>query len=130
MERLVQATGFEVRLQYQHYRSYRMTKPYETDQPARSAIDALPGTVALDFGTNWCGYCRAAEPLIDAALAGHPGIRHIKVEDGPGRKLGRSFKVKLWPTVVVLQDGQEIARVVRPVDEDEVRQALAKAAKA
>jgi thioredoxin 1 len=104
-----------------------MTSPYETDQPERAAIDALPGTVALDFGTNWCGYCRAAEPLIDAALAARPGIRHIKVEDGPGRKLGRSFKVKLWPTVVVLKDGQEVARVVRPAAEDDVLQALAKA---
>jgi thioredoxin 1 len=104
-----------------------MTSPYETDQPERAAIDALPGVVALDFGTNWCGYCRAAEPLIDAALAAHPGLRHLKVEDGPGRKLGRSFKVKLWPTVVVLKDGQEVARVVRPADEDDVLQALARA---
>lgn len=104
-----------------------MTMPYEAAQPERSAIDATPGLVALDFGTNWCGYCRAAEPLIDSALAGHAGFRHIKVEDGPGRKLGRSFKVKLWPTVVVLKDGQEVARVVRPADANEVSDALAKA---
>jgi len=104
-----------------------MTMPYETAQPERSAIDAMPGTIALDFGTNWCGYCRAAEPLVDSALASHPEIRHIKVEDGPGRPLGRSFKVKLWPTVVVLKNGQEVARVVRPADAEEVRQALAQA---
>jgi thioredoxin 1 len=102
-----------------------MTKPYETAQPERSAIDARPGVVALDFGTNWCGYCRAAEPHIERALAGQPGVQHIKVEDGPGRPLGRSFKIKLWPTVVVLKDGQEVARVVRPADADEVRNALA-----
>jgi thioredoxin 1 len=104
-----------------------MTTPYETAQPERSAIDAMPGTVALDFGTNWCGYCRAAEPLIEGALTAHPAVTHIKVEDGPGRALGRSFKVKLWPTVVVLKDGQEVARVVRPADTDEVTAALAKA---
>ncbi|GAB3436391.1 thioredoxin family protein [Massilia solisilvae] len=105
-----------------------MTKPYETAQPERSAIDAMPGPIALDFGTNWCGYCRAAEPLIESALADHPGIEHIKVEDGPGRPLGRSFRIKLWPTVVVLKNGQEVARVTRPADADEVRAALAKAA--
>jgi thioredoxin 1 len=104
-----------------------MSKPYETAQPERSAIDALPGVVALDFGTNWCGYCNAAEPHIDRALAAAQAVQHIKVEDGPGRPLGRSFRVKLWPTVVVLKDGQEIARVVRPVDADEVRRALAQA---
>jgi thioredoxin 1 len=104
-----------------------MSKPYETAQPERSAIDAMPGVVALDFGTNWCGYCRSAEPHIDRALAGAQAVQHIKVEDGPGRLLGRSFRVKLWPTVVVLKDGQEIARVVRPVDAGEVRSALAQA---
>jgi thioredoxin 1 len=104
-----------------------MSAPYETAQPERSAVDAMPGTVMLDFGANWCGYCRAAEPLIDEAVAGRQGVRHVKVEDGPGRPLGRSFRIKLWPTVVVLKDGQEVARVVRPVSTDEVRVALAQA---
>ena len=104
-----------------------MSAPYETTQPERSAVEAIPGTTVLDFGTNWCGYCRAAEPLIDEAMAGAQGTRHLKVEDGPGRTLGRSFRIKLWPTVVVLKDGQEVARVVRPVSSDEVRVALAQA---
>jgi thioredoxin 1 len=89
-----------------------MSQPYDTAQPERSAIDVLPGVTALDFGTNWCGYCRAAEPVIEGALAGLAGVRHLKVEDGPGRPLGRSFRVKLWPTVVVLKDGQEVADVL------------------
>jgi len=98
---------------------------YETSQLDRAAVDALPGLVALDFGTNWCGYCRAGEPLIARALNDYPDARHLKVEDGPGRPLGRSFRIKLWPTVVVLKDGVEVARVTRPDDADEMRQALA-----
>jgi thioredoxin 1 len=101
-----------------------MTQPYDTAQPERNAVDALPGVVALDFGTNWCGYCKAAEGAIEAALAKYPNVRHLKVEDGPGRPLGRSFRVKLWPTVVVLKDGQEVARVVRPNDAAELGDAL------
>ena len=104
-----------------------MAAPYATSQPERSAIDATAGLVALDFGANWCGYCRAAEPLIDQALADYPGAQHIKVEDGPGRPLGRSFRIKLWPTMVVLRDGHEVARVVRPTGADAVREALAQA---
>lgn len=106
-----------------------MGKEYETTQPERSAIDALPGTVALEFGTGWCGYCRAAEQHIASALSASPEVKHIKVEDGPGRPLGRSFRVKLWPTVVVIKDGKEMARVVRPADANEVRQALEQASK-
>jgi thioredoxin 1 len=102
-----------------------MSMPYQVTQPERSAIDAMPGEVALEFGTDWCGHCRAAEPRIAAALEGNSAVRHIKVEDGSGRPLGRSFRVKLWPTVVFLKDGKEVSRVVRPVDADEVRTALA-----
>jgi thioredoxin 1 len=102
-----------------------MSLSYATAQPERSAIDAMAGTVALDFGTDWCGYCRAAAPLIASAVGEVPGLQHIKVEDGSGRALGRSFRVKLWPTLVVLHDGKEVARVVRPADVDEVRKAIA-----
>lgn len=89
-------------------------------EPARTEIDSTTGPVVLEFGASWCGHCLAARPLIDAALAGHPNTRHIKVEDGKGRPLGRSFAVKLWPTLVFLQDGREVARVVRPSQRDEI----------
>jgi thioredoxin 1 len=104
-----------------------MTKPYETAQPERSAIDAMSGIVAVDFGTNWCGYCQAAGQHIEEALAAFPKVAHVKAEDGPGRPLGRSFRVKLWPTVVVMKDGQEVARVVRPGDARELKDALTQA---
>ena len=104
-----------------------MSQSYATTQPERSAIDAMDGTVALEFGTDWCGYCRAAAPLITTALADYPDTKHIKVEDGSGRALGRSFKVKLWPTLVILHKGKEVARVVRPADAAEVREAVERA---
>ncbi|MCA1715096.1 MAG: thioredoxin family protein, partial [Gammaproteobacteria bacterium] len=44
----------------------------------------------------------------------------------PGRPLGRSFRVKLWPTLVFLRDGVELARVVRPASVDAITQALAR----
>ncbi|MFD1560663.1 thioredoxin family protein [Paraburkholderia silviterrae] len=87
---------------------------YAAKAPARKEIDALNGLAVLEFGTDWCGYCQGAQPLIGDAFAQRPGVRRIKVEDGPGRALGRSFRVKLWPTLVFLRDGTEVARVVRP----------------
>ncbi|MFX1674486.1 thioredoxin family protein [Paraburkholderia sp. A2WS-5] len=87
---------------------------YATKAPARQEIDALSGLAVLEFGTDWCGYCQGAQPVIGDAFAKHPGVRRIKVEDGPGRPLGRSFRVKLWPTLIFLRDGAEVARVVRP----------------
>ena len=101
-----------------------MSTAYQTSQPERAAIDAMAGTVALEFGTDWCGFCKATAPVLAAGLAGQPAVRHLKVEDGPGRALGRSFRVKLWPTLIILKDGKEVSRVVRPSDSAEVRAVL------
>jgi thioredoxin 1 len=89
---------------------------YEAKEPAREEIDASRGPLLVEFGTPWCGFCRAAQPRIATALEAHPDVRHVKVEDGSGRRLGRSFRVKLWPTLVYLDNGVEKGRVVRPDD--------------
>jgi thioredoxin 1 len=90
----------------------------------REEVDHLPGPALLEFGNAWCGHCRRAEPLIAAALAAHPGVRHIKIADASGQRLGRSFGVKLWPTLVFLKDGAEVARLVRPDDPKKIADAL------
>jgi thioredoxin 1 len=94
-------------------------------EPTRDEIDAAPGPVLLEFGTAWCGHCRRAQPLIAEALAAHSGVRHIKIADASGKRLGRSFGVKLWPTLVFLRDGKEVARLVRPGSAEEISRALA-----
>jgi thioredoxin 1 len=98
---------------------------YLASEPTREEVDALPGSTLLEFGTPWCGWCRRAQPLIANALAAHPGVRHIKVADASGKPLGRSFGVKLWPTLVFLRDGKEVARLVRPADARSIGAALA-----
>ena len=99
-------------------------RSYASQAPERPEVDALPGAVVLEFGTGYCGHCSAAQPAIEAAFDAHPRVPHLKIEDGPGRPLGRSFRVKLWPTLVFLRDGQELARTVRPLDPREVSAAL------
>jgi len=98
---------------------------YQHSGPTRAEIDATRGPLVLEFGTAWCGHCQLAAPAVAAALAEHPRVPHLQVEDGPGRRLGRSFHVKLWPTLIVLHDGAELTRVVRPTTAEEVRTALA-----
>ncbi len=93
-------------------------------EPARADVDALPGATVLEFGTPWCPHCIAAQPLLEATLSSREGVRHLKIEDGPGKPLGRSYRIKLWPSVLVLRDGEELARVVRPTSQEEIERAL------
>ena len=99
--------------------SYR--DDYEALEPARAELDAAPGLVLLEFGAPWCGHCQTVQPALQQALSERDGIRHIKIEDGRGRPLGRSFGVKLWPTIVLLRDGIETARMVRPAADEIAR---------
>ena len=94
-------------------------------EPTREEVAALAGPTLLEFGTPWCGYCRGAQPFIAEALAIHPAVRHVKIHDGPGQPLGRSFRVTLWPTLVFLEDGVERDRLVRPRESAPIEQALA-----
>jgi thioredoxin 1 len=101
-----------------------MNTAYAEAEPERAEVDALPGATVLEFGSPWCGYCRRAQPLIAEAFAEHPDVRHIKIADASSKRLGRSYGVKLWPTLVFLADGKEVARLVRPGDAKALREAL------
>jgi thioredoxin 1 len=97
---------------------------YEETTLTREDVDALTGPVVVEFGASWCGICRGFKPQAEAAFAPYENVQHIRVEDGPGKRLGRSFRVKLWPTFVFMRDGQVVQTSVRP-SQREVSQGLA-----
>lgn len=103
-----------------------MTTPYmPADQaPTRDEVDGIAGAVLVEFGTDWCGHCRALAPEVARNLAAHPQVRHVKVEDGPGRPLGRSFHVRLWPSLVFMKDGAVVRQLARP-SHQQLREAFA-----
>jgi thioredoxin 1 len=101
-----------------------MNTTYSDVEPKRAEIDQLEGAAVVEFGSPWCGYCRRAQPLLAQAFAEHPKVRHFKIADASGKRLGRSFGVKRWPTLVFLRDGKELARLVRPPDAKSIAEAL------
>ncbi|SFH27731.1 thioredoxin family protein [Modicisalibacter xianhensis] len=101
-----------------------MTTTYLEREPAREEIDAMEMPTVLEFGSPWCGFCLSAQPILAAAMESHPGVNHLKIADGRGRRLGRSFRIKLWPTLVFLDNGEEVTRLVRPPNTHSISQAL------
>ncbi len=101
-----------------------MSTKWQAIDPTRAEIDAGRGPMLLEFGSPTCGHCRAALPLVEQVLGEHAPVPHLKIADGPGQPLGRSFQVKLWPTLVFLRDGIEVARLVRPRELAALRRAM------
>ncbi|ATB56677.1 thioredoxin [Xanthomonas citri pv. fuscans] len=99
-------------------------REYAAQAPERSAVEAQTGLQVLEFGTGWCGHCIAAQPLLQKLLGGYEAIDYRKIEDGKGRPLGRSFRVTLWPTIILLRDGKELARAVRPQTREDLQDLL------
>src|SRR5579884_1594701 len=95
-----------------------MQAEYAAQEPTRAEVDALPGPAIVEFGAPWCPHCQAIQTDLAALLARHPDIHHIKIEDGRGKPLGRSFRVKLWPNLVFLRDGQVVMQLARPEPEE------------
>ena len=99
-------------------------REYALSDPSRQQIESLKGATLLEFGNSWCGHCRRAEPAVRQAFASHPDVRHVKIADANGKRLGRSFGVKLWPTLVFLRNGVEITRLIRPSSMQDVEEAM------
>ena len=99
---------------------------YEEEKITFDQVSELPGNTILEFGAPWCGHCQAAHSAVKEVLTERSGLSHIKIYDGKGKQLGRAFKVKLWPTFILLQNGNEVARLVRPLQPDEVRELVSK----
>lgn len=87
---------------------------YSEKEPSRVELDRCCGLLVVEFGASWCPYCQAIQPILEREFAGHPQVDHLKIADGKGRRLGRSFGVKLWPNLVFLLDGQVRGQLARP----------------
>ena len=96
-------------------------------EEAQASVDSTSGLLRGSLKVN-VPFALAAvllAPMLTNFLKRYPDLRHIKVEDGPGRRLGRSFRVKLWPTLILMRGGQETGRVVRPTTAREISELLA-----
>jgi thioredoxin 1 len=83
-------------------------------EPSREEVDQMSGPLLLEFGASWCPHCQDIQTALATALAQHPEVQRISIEDGKGKPLGRSFRVKLWPTLIFMLDGKIIHQLVRP----------------
>ena len=68
--------------------------------------------VLLDFWATWCGPCRMVAPIVEEIAAERSDLLVGKVDVDEQMELAMQFRVVSIPTLVVLEAGQEINRLV------------------
>ncbi len=76
------------------------------------------GVALVDFYADWCGPCRMMAPILEAVADERADLTIAKVNVDECAELASRFGVMSIPTLVVLDGGEEVKRIVgaRPKD--------------
>jgi thioredoxin 2 len=98
-----------------------------TDANFASTVESSPLPVLLDLWAAWCPPCRMIAPVIDelaAELAGRVRVAKLDVDANP--QTAARFNVHGIPTLLVLEGGQEVDRIVGVQPKAEIVRRLAR----
>ena len=76
--------------------------------------------VLLDFWATWCGPCRMLAPVIEEIAKERSDIKVGKVNVDDEGALATAFGISSIPTVVLIKDGKETARLIGYRQKDEL----------
>jgi thioredoxin 2 len=113
----------------------KCAKPILLERPVTLTDDTFTRTlnesdvpVFVDFYADWCGPCRMMAPAVDALAAHVQGKALIaKLNTDHSARTAGGFNIRGIPTVIVFQNGKEVARQSGAMQLEGLKQLLRRA---
>ncbi|HEY2042877.1 MAG TPA: thioredoxin [Jatrophihabitans sp.] len=92
------------------------------DNTFAEVVEAAMIPVLVDIWAPWCGPCRMVSPALEQLATEKAGsLKLVKVNADIAPSLSRRFEVQSIPTLLIMRDGQVVARQIGAVPVDMLR---------
>ena len=77
-----------------------------TDKNFQKEVMGAEPTVVVDFWAEWCGPCKAFEPILNEFANAHQEVKVCKVNVDEEEELASKFEIMSIPTLLVFKEGK------------------------
>ncbi len=95
--------------------------PTELDEKGLQEAMDSGETWVVDFWAEWCGPCKKMAPHFEEASEEVENVNFGKVDMEEHQQLGGKMGVRALPTLLILKDGEEIARKSGLMNKDQLK---------
>lgn len=83
-------------------------------------VTEYKGKVLVDFWASWCPPCKMLSPVVDEVADEVTDVKICKINVDEQPELATKFKVASIPTLIVLENGEELNRSLGYIPKDAV----------
>ena len=80
--------------------------------------------VLIDFYATWCEPCKILSPIVEEIAKERDDIKVVKIDIDEEFEIADTYRIFSIPTLVVIENGVEIERVVGVVSKEEIENML------